>query len=493
MVWLSPPTWEDALVAVPSDGCRARPQAGDSVEGRHVKILSRAATRRAVTAVVAGVTLLSTAGATTPQRAAQPGQPGQSRQSGPVVQHTKRGPTGYEVTFRYYAPRASRVQIKGEWSFERPSELAQRASTPGNLVQTPGLLPAQWKPGDVPMQSPNSTDPNFPVADMLQVGRSGMWTYTTPLPSGVFTYGFFVDCQAAGQVGCTQLPDPGNPAWRGAAPVPVSTVYVPSDPRFGTVDYSWQAPAPKQGNLVHVSYDSPDHLTPLGKNNMVIYTPPGYDAKRKAGYPTLYLSHGGGENEMGWSVQGNLRNIMDNLIRTGEIQPMLVVMPYGSGYVSSANNQAYRTDLAARIIPWVERHYNADPAAAKRAFSGLSFGGQVTNQLMLNDTATFGYYGMMSAGLPPGTTLTDAQVAALKKVQVFVGTGWQDSIFADGYTVGDRKIHTGPAEEVRTLTKAGIHVTTSFVDGGHEWYVWRILLRDFLTRVAFLPSPEATW
>jgi hypothetical protein len=53
--------------------------------------------------------------------------------------------------------------------------------------------------------------------------------------------------------------------------------------------------------------------------------------------------------------------------------------------------------------------------------------------------------------------------------------------------------HTGPAREVSTFAKAGIPVATNFVNGGHEWYVWRILLKDFLTRVAFLPQPYAAW
>ncbi len=47
-----------------------------------------------------------------------------------MIKHTRRGPTGYEVTFRYYAPQATRVQIKGEWYFERPSELPQLAGAP---------------------------------------------------------------------------------------------------------------------------------------------------------------------------------------------------------------------------------------------------------------------------------------------------------------------------------------------------------------------------
>jgi enterochelin esterase-like enzyme len=43
------------------------------------------------------------------------------------------------------------------------------------------------------------------------------------------------------------------------------------------------------------------------------------------------------------------------------------------------------------------------------------------------------------------------------------------------------------------LATAQIPVTTDFVNGGREWYVWRILLKDFLTRVASWPSPAATW
>jgi S-formylglutathione hydrolase FrmB len=66
--------------------------------------------------------------------------------------------------------------------------------------------------------------------------------------------------------------------------------------------------------------------------------------------------------------------------------------------------------------------------------------------------------------------------------------GWQDVIHAKGFT-----LHTGPAREVSTFAKAGIPVTTNFVNGGHEWHVWRILLKDFLTRVASLPQPYAAW
>lgn len=56
---------------------------------------------------------------------------------------------------------------------------------------------------------------------------------------------------------------------------------------------------------------------------------------------------------------------------------------------------------------------------------------------------------------------------------IFVGAGWQDPIFAGGYPT----VHTGPAREVRTLADAQIPVATDYINSGHEWYVWRILLR----------------
>jgi len=412
----------------------------------------------------------------------------------PLITHNpNKGPTGYTVTFRYRDPSATRVQIKGEWYFESPWELPQLASTPGNPVQTPGRLPSQWQPGDVPIAYPNSTNPNWPVVDMTKNGE-GIWTYTTPLPSGVFTYGFYVNCADPAQVGCTEVFDPSNPPWtvrEGVAPtsaVNTSQVYVPSDPAFDTVDFSWQAPNSEHGTLAHVTYSSPGHVTPAGENYLVIYTPPGYDPNRSKPYPTLYLNHGGGENEMGWSTQGDLANIMDNLIDDGEIQPMIVVNPNAMGYPASSNNEAFRNDLINNAIPYVEAHYNVSTSAADRAFSGLSMGGLLTNQFMLYNPDAFGYYGMMSAGFPPAnSTLTDAQAAALKDKSIFVGCGWQDVIFADGFGIGNVKFHTGPQREVGTLVAAGVPVTPDFINGGHEWYVWRILLKDFVTRVAFWP------
>ena len=114
----------------------------------------------------------------------------------------------------------------------------------------------------------------------------------------------------------------------------------------------------------------------------------------------------------------------------------------------------------------------------------------LTNSFIIKHPEVFQYYGMMSAGLPPENgTLTPEQIAALKGKSIWVGGGWQDSIHAARMNTR----HDGTIFEANTFAKAGIPVTTIFVNGGHEWYVWRILLKDFLTRVAFLPQPYAAW
>jgi enterochelin esterase-like enzyme len=420
------------------------------------------------------------------------GQGGAARSSQypPIIRRTNRPPTGYTVTFRYWDPVATSVQIKGEWYFANPTELTQTASTATSTVATPGLLPSQWQPGDFPIDYPNAVAANWPVANMTLNPVTGVWSYTTPLPSGVFTYGFFVNCFSSTQSGCTEVSDPSNPPWNQqdgltiGSVEPTSQVYMPSDAKFDTVNYWWQAPNRERGTLTDVTYPSPTHVSPPGQNYLAIYTPPGYNSARPTPYPTLYISHGGGGNEVDWTTQGDLGNILDNLIDTGQVQPMVVVMTNFNGFTDDcaalAWDQEYSQDLINSVIPYVQAHYDVSDQPAERAFSGLSCGGFLTSYLLLNNTSEFGYYGEMSGAFATAlsggpTTLTSAQVSALQKVGIFMGGGWQDPI------------HYLQLSEVNSLQAAGVGVTPDFINGGHEWYVWRILLKDFLTRVAFWP------
>jgi enterochelin esterase-like enzyme len=414
-----------------------------------------------------------------------PGHGAPTANLAPEVVHTGKAPTGYEVTFRFKDPSAQRVQIKGEWYFGNPYQLSALSGTSDtDIVATPGVVPSKWKPGDVPMAYPNSTAANWPVVDMKKQ-RNGVWTYTTPLPSGNFSYGFFVNCTDPAQTGCTEVADPSNAPWNvhhqrvTGSVEPVSQVYVPSDPKFGTQDLSWQAPARKHGTLTDVSYPAPTSTTPAGTNYLGVYLPPGYNPSRAAAYPTMYAI--APDDEVAWTSQGALENTLDNLIDDGEIQPMVVVSPNLNGFPASSDSSVFDSNLASSVIPYVEKHYDVSTSAAQRSIIGMGNAASVVNSLLFDHTTEFSSYGAFGNGTkgpfatPAAGTLTATQVAQLKKVSISVGGGYQDPH------------HWYHVAEISLLSNAGVAVTPDFVNSGHDWYSWRINAKDFLTRVAFFP------
>jgi enterochelin esterase-like enzyme len=444
---------------------------------------------RRVVVAVSAVVVLATVIITSGGGWAGGGQRSENARFSPVVNHTGRAPTGYTVTFRYRDQRASSVLIQGEWYFSNPARTT--------MTSTQGLLPSQWKPGDFAIGWPANQPDNWPIISMKKNPSTGVWSYTTPLPSGYYNYGFYVNCSLSAAVSnpygataaCTEISDPSNPPWNdhnGISTGSVETrsqVYVPSDPAFHDVDYLWEAPTSPKGALKDVSYQSLASASAphrRGVNFLAIYTPHGYEQHRSTPYPTLYLSPGSGANEVDWSTQADAANILDNLIDKHLIEPMVVVMtntgcpaPEDCMEISGAD---YDQDLLDAVVPYVQAHYDVSGEPSERAFAGLSFGGELAGTLLVNDTSKFGYFGLFSpcpSAVPAPTT---AQVAGIRHVSVMVGGGLQDA-----------QCHSYAVDDVSILHHTGAHDVTDFVDGGHDWNVWRRLLRDFLTQVAFRP------
>jgi enterochelin esterase-like enzyme len=110
---------------------------------------------------------------------------------------------------------------------------------------------------------------------------------------------------------------------------------------LGPVAYTWGQtdsklePAPsgfasrgdgvEHGKVETVEYESKS----VGDTRkMTVYLPPGYSKDTK--YPVLYLLHGAGDNEGGWTRNGAANVILDNLFAGKKIVPMILVMPNGS-------------------------------------------------------------------------------------------------------------------------------------------------------------------
>ena len=141
----------------------------------------------------------------------------------------------------------------------------------------------------------------------------GVWTVTTdPLVPG-FHYDWLV-------IVGVRVADPSSESFYGTGAmtrgieVPEKGVdfYLPKDVPHGEVRERW--------------YFS---KTTQAFRRAFVYTPPDYDSNRDARYPVLYLQHGAGEDERGWSTQGHVSHIMDNLIAEKKARPMIIVMEKG--------------------------------------------------------------------------------------------------------------------------------------------------------------------
>lgn len=213
----------------------------------------------------------------------------------------------------------------------------------------------------------------------------------------------------------------------------------------------------------------------------VIYTPPGYDTDPEARYPVLYLQHGAGENEQGWTAQGRANFILDNLLDEGRARPMIVVMengmvapragasppPAGSGS-PSRRNEAFADLVVQDLVPMIDATYRTRPERSQRAIAGLSMGAGQATQIGLDHPELFGAIGAFSGG-----SLAKARPDPASGSLFFVGAG-----SVEASRVGAGKV------AVEAMRAAGVEAVWYEAPGtAHEWQTWRLCLREFAPRL----------
>jgi enterochelin esterase-like enzyme len=125
-----------------------------------------------------------------------------------------------------------------------------------------------------------------------------------------------------------------------------------------------------------------------------VYLPPGYE-KGDGRYPVLYLLHGYYGNFEEWAEVG-IHQVADKLILSGEIQPMIIVMPEGeqSYYVNhGADGPRWGDYIANDVVGEIDRNYRTIPSADARAIGGLSMGGTGALHLAFTYPTEFGIVG----------------------------------------------------------------------------------------------------
>lgn len=304
-------------------------------------------------------------------------------------------------------------------------------------------------------------------------GRDNVWTTVTdPLVVGFHYYSLIVDG--------VQVCDPASKTFFGCCRES-SGIEIPEGSEG---DYYRNQQGVAQGQVRSVEYFA---ASQNAYRRAMVYTPAEYESNPKKHYPVLYLQHGMGEDETGWSSQGRMQNIMDNLIASGECVPMIVVMESGDvkapfvvpdgediKTVRPKYGATFYDVILKDLIPMIDNTFRTKSDRDHRAMAGLSWGGFQTLNTVMPNLDKFSYMGTFSGAL----------------FDVDLKT-WQNGVFTDASNV-NTKLHymfmgCGSEENFGTkpmcdeLRSMGINVDFYMSEGtAHEWLTWRRCLKVFV-------------
>ncbi len=210
-----------------------------------------------------------------------------------------------------------------------------------------------------------------------------------------------------------------------------------------------------------------------------VYVPAEYESNTEKKYPVMYLLHGWGEDENGWSNQGHMANIMDGLIHAGKAVPMIVVMDCGDIKTNSDVRKASTNDVTQiyikDLMPFIESNFRTKNDRQNRAMAGLSRGGFQTTMTVFANLDKFAWMGTFSGFFSrPGQDVTEGfngvfkdPAAFNKQINLlFISTGTEEG---------------RPKEAVEALKAHGIKNIVYHESQGtaHEWLTWRRALNEF--------------
>jgi para-nitrobenzyl esterase len=343
-------------------------------------------------------------------------------------------------------------------------------------VLTDHSVAFQFKAPDAQSVDVDITGKKFPMAR----GNDGVWSVTTPPLVAGFHY-YALDANGV------RMNDPGSHAFFGTG-VDASGIEVPEDGE----DYYLANDVPHGDVRIRIYHSK---ITGLWRRCFV-YTPPDYDSNVSTRYPVLYLQHGMGEDETGWTFQGHANLILDNLIAANKAVPMIIVMdngyasapsgPFGPPPGAGNGMTTFEDVMIKEVIPMIDSTFRTIPDRDHRAMAGLSMGANQALHLATDHLETFAYMagfsgtmnGLSTDALDPATAFNGAfkdGAAFNGKVKLlWLGMGTQEPNPFPGAIGSFRAM----------LDTQGIkYVFFSSPGTAHEWLTWRRDLNDFAPRL----------
>lgn len=340
------------------------------------------------------------------------------------------------VTFRYHNPSAKDVKVKGD----------------------------------------------FPEVVLVNNGE-GIWEGTTaqPLDPELYSYALEVDG--------VRTVDPTN-VYQERDVTTISNiflidggykgVYGVTDVPHGTVSKTWY------------------HSDTTGADRrLTVYTPAGYETSGK-NYPVLYLLHGMGGDENAWSELGRATQILDNMIASGEVRPMIVVMPNGNIAMPAApgesglgmtvptpnlpNTMDGKFEQAfPEIVNHIDSNYRTRRDKNSRAVAGLSMGGFHSLNISMLYPDLMGYVGLFSAAVRPLRS-EDEHIHA--NMAEKLSRQFANPPLLYWIAIGkDDFLYDTNVKFRELLDSQGLPYEYHESADGHIWKNWRRYLTDFLPRL----------
>lgn len=319
-----------------------------------------------------------------------------------------------------------------------------------------------------------------PIA--MQKGDDGIWSVTIgPLKSDLYGYTFTVDSLL--------MLDPSN-------------VYVVRDTNTlfnifitpgGNGDLYSTHDIP-HGTVSQVWYNSPS----LGMDRrLTVYTPAGYGKEEGRRYPVFYLLHGLGGDETAWRDQGRVPEILDNMIASGQVEPMIVVLSNGNSpqqaapgknsdglFIQPTSKLPFKSGAFEasfpEIVDFIDNNYMTIAEKEGRAIAGLSMGGMHTRAISMNYPDYFDYVALFSAAIRP---MFNNPSPVYDNVPEKLKTQFENPPKLYWIAIGkDDFLYDYNQENMALMQSLQLPYTYHESQGGHTWTNWR----DYL--VLLLPQ-----
>ncbi|HEX6492251.1 MAG TPA: alpha/beta hydrolase-fold protein, partial [Candidatus Dormibacteraeota bacterium] len=183
----------------------------------------------------------------------------------------------------------------------------------------------------------------------------------------------------------------------------------------------------------------------VGGRDVDVYLPNGYGSQLSTDYPVLYFLHGYPSTETQWLSGAQLPGVLDQLIATHVVPPLIAVLPDGNGqrtadaeWGDTGHGDRVETWLVDSVVPAIDARYRTI-GASHRGICGLSSGGFGAVNIAVHHPDVFswaasfsGYFGARrdvfpgQSGPANSPAYTVNHLAPVLRMPLYIGVGTGD-------------------------------------------------------------------